>query len=52
MDFGIVLADFGCWMLAAFGGGELLDIAITTLITLVFILSLALPFLCNDDIKT
>ena len=24
MDFGIVLAAFGCWVLAAFGGGELL----------------------------
>ena len=41
MDFGIVLAAFGCWVLADFGGGELLDIAITTLITLVFLLSIA-----------
>ena len=41
MDFGIVLAAFGCWVLAAFGGGELLDIAIPTLRPLVFLLSLA-----------
>ena len=50
MDFGIVLAAFGSWVLAAFGGGELLDIAITTLIPLVFLLSQACPCLCNDDI--
>ena len=25
MDSGIVLAAFGCWVLAAFGGGELLS---------------------------
>ena len=52
MAFGIVLAAFGCWVLAAFGGGELLDIAISTLIPIVFIRSLACPCLCNDDIKS
>ena len=35
----IVLAAFGCWVLAAFGGGELLAIAIPTLRPLVFLLS-------------
>ena len=49
--FGIVLDAFVCWVLADFGGGELLAIAITTLIPLIFILSLACSFLCNDDIK-
>ena len=38
-------------MLAAFGGGELLGIAIPTLLPLVFILSLDCPCLCNDEIK-
>ena len=52
MDVGIVLAAFGCWVLAAFGGGELLAIAIPTLRPLVFLLSLACPYLCNDDIKS
>ena len=52
MDFGIVLAAFGCWVLAAFGGEELLAIAIPTLIPLVFLLYLACPCLCNDDIKS
>ena len=52
MDVGIVLAAFGCWVLAAFGGGELLDIAIPTLRPLVFLLSLACPCLCNDNIKS
>ena len=51
MDYGIVLADFGCWVLAAFGGGELLAVAITTLRPLVFLLYMACPCLCNDDIK-
>ena len=51
MDFGILLAAFGCWLLAAFGGGEILDISIPTLIPLFFLLSLACPCLCNDDIK-
>ena len=51
MAFGIVLAAFGCWVFSAFGGGELLDFAIPTLIPLVFILSLGFPFLRNDDIK-
>ena len=52
MDVGIVLAAFGCWVLAAFGGGELLAIAIPILRPLVFLLSLACPCLCNDDIKS
>ena len=52
MDFGIVLDAFGCWVLSAFGGGELLAIYITTLIPLVFLLSMACPCLCNDDIKS
>ena len=37
--------------MAAFGGGEILAISIPTLLPLDFILSLNLPFLCNDDIK-
>ena len=41
MDVGIVLAEFGCWVLAAFGGGELLAIAIPTLRRLVFLLYMA-----------
>ena len=32
MAFGIVLDAFGCWVLEYFGGRELLDIAIPTLI--------------------
>ena len=52
MDFEIVLAAFGCWVLAAFGGGEILDIDIPTLRPLVFLLSLDFPYLCNDDIKS
>ena len=52
MYFEIVLAAFGCWVLADFGGGELLDIAITTLRPLIFLLSLAFPCLCNYDIKS
>ena len=52
MDSGIVLAAFGCWVLAAFGGGELLAIGILTLVPLVFLLSLACPCLSNDDIKS
>ena len=52
MDSGIVLAAFGCLELAAFGGGELLSIAITKLIPIVFLLSLAFPCLCNDDIES
>ena len=36
VDSGIVLLAFGCWVLAAFGGGELLTIAITTLKPLFF----------------
>ena len=50
----------GCWLpldivtlvLSAFGSGELLDIDITKSVPLVFILSLAFPCLCNDDIKS
>ena len=49
-----------CWLplairtlvLTDFGGGELLDIAITTLVPLVFLLSLAFPCLCYDEIKS
>ena len=52
MDSGIVLAAFGCWVLAAFGGGELLAIDIPTLRPLVFLLSLACLYLCNDDIES
>ena len=52
MTFGIVFAAFVCWVLVAFGGGELLAIAIPPLIPLVFLLSLACPCLCNDDIKS
>ena len=52
MDFGKVLAEFGCWVLAAFGGGEILDVAIPTLRSLAFFLSLACPCLCYDDIKS
>ena len=33
-------------------GGELLDIAIPTLVPPVFLLSLACPCLCNDEIKS
>ena len=40
-----------CLVLAAFGGGALLAIAITTLVTIVFILSMNFPCQCNDDIK-
>ena len=47
-----MLAAFGCWVLVTFGGGELLDIDIFTLIPLVFILSLACLCLCNDDVKS
>ena len=52
MDFGTVLAAFGCWFLSAFGGGELFDIAIPTLRPLVFLLYLTYPCLCNDDINS
>ena len=38
-------------MLAAFGGGEILAIDITTLVLLIFLLSVAFPCLCNDDFK-
>ena len=37
-------------MLVVFGGGEILDIAIPTLVSLVFLLYLAFPCLCNDTI--
>ena len=47
-----MLAAFGCWVLAEFGSGESLDMAIITLIPLVFLLSLACPCLYNDDIKS
>ena len=39
-------------MSAAFGGGELLAIAIPALVPLVFLISLAYPCLFNDDIKS
>ena len=52
VDVGIVLAALGCWVLAAFGGGELLAIYIPTLRPLIFLLSLYCPCLCNDDIKS
>ena len=39
-------------MLAAFDGGEILAIDIPTLAPLVFLLSLACPCLCYDDIKS
>ena len=52
MTFGIVLAAFGCWVLASFGWGELLAATIPTLINIVFLLSLACPCLCNADIKS
>ena len=42
----------GTLVLAAFGGGELLAIDITTLVLLVFLLSLDCPCLWNDDIKS
>ena len=39
-------------MLADFGGGEILDISIPTLVTILFLLYLDCPCLCNDDIKS
>ena len=42
----------GTLVLAAFGGGGLLDIAIPTLVPLVFLLYMDFPFLCNDEIKS
>ena len=39
-------------MLADFGGGEILDIDITTLVNIAFLLSLAFSCLCNDEIKS
>ena len=41
----------GTLVLADFDGGELLDIDIPTLVPLVFLLSMACPCICNDDIK-
>ena len=52
MDGGILLAAFGFWVLAEFGGGKLLAISIPTLRPLVLLLSLAFLCLCNDDIKS
>ena len=51
MALGIVLAafGFGTLVLEAFGGGEILDIAIPTLVPLVFLLSLACYCLYSDD---
>ena len=42
----------GTLVLASFGGGELLAIAISKIIPLIFLLSLACPCLCNADIKS
>ena len=42
---------FGTLVLEDFGGGELLDVAIPTLVPLVFLLSLYFPCLCTEDIK-
>ena len=47
-----MLDYFGCWVLSAFGGGELLAITIPKLRPLVFPLYLTYPCLCNDDIKS
>ena len=44
--------DVGTLELEAFGGGELLGIAIPTFLPLVFLLYLACTFLCNDDIES
>ena len=52
VDFGIVVAAFECFGLAAFGGGGVLAISIPTIIPLVFLLSLACPCICNDGIKS
>ena len=55
MAFGIVSADFGYWYLGVgslFGGGEILVIAIPTLLPLVFLLSMSCPCLCYDEIKS
>ena len=52
VDFGIMLAAFGCWVLTDFVSEEILAIAITTLIPLVFLLSMYCLCLCNDDIKS
>ena len=41
----------GTLVLKDFGGRELLAIAIPTLVPLFFLLSMACPCLCKDDIK-
>ena len=41
----------GTLVLAAFGGGKFLDIAISTLVPLIFLLYMDCPCLCNDEIK-
>ena len=41
----------GDFMLSAFGGEKILAIMITTLVPLVFLISMDCPCLCNDDIK-
>ena len=43
--------DIGTLVLADFGRGEILAIDIYKLVPIVFLLSLACPCLCNDDIK-
>ena len=45
------LFAIGTLLLAAFGGGELLDIYIHKLVLIFFLLFMACPYLCNDDIK-
>ena len=42
----------GTLVLASFGSGGLLAIAITTLVPLVFLLYIAIPCLCYDEIKS
>ena len=52
MALGTMLASFGCWLQSEVFGGGILAIYFTTLITLVFLLSMDFPCLCNDDIKS
>ena len=42
----------GTLLLEYFGSGELLAVAITTLVLLVLIFYMDCPCLCNDDIKS
>ena len=52
MAFGIVLAAFGYWDLGVGSLWRWGAIAITTLVPLVFLFSLACPCLYNDEIKS